>query len=189
MWILTQTIHHDWAPHSGGPLTISILTSLFGPALRIILAATILYTVSGIHKQRKLCALTTSVIIAYLTFSYLYPMFYHSDTKAIGSGIYNDTQHKNDVEVSHVALFILSVCGCFVGMALGSLLPRLMAGVTLGIGLGVVGGAFIPDWMVVSGISNASVFTVLGPTFGLLGGIMTTRYVSCVVFFIISLYA
>ena len=75
--------------------------------------------------------------------------------------------HK-DVELPHVALLILSLTAAFVGAALGSLLPRPMGGVTLGAGVALVVGAFVP-WR------QDVMFMVGGPVLALVGGVLSAR--------------
>ena len=164
-----RVFNQNWA--TKGPIShfLTYLTSTFAPLLKILLSIFLLWTLCGVHKQRALTAYVTAIIGAFVTWSYLQSMFYKD---SVGSGSHHD------VELSHVALFILAITASFVGSALGSLLPRLMAGVTLGCGVGLLCGAFVPTWMI-SGFtgsnSGLSLFTIIGPVLSLVGGILTTR--------------
>ena len=53
----------------------------------------------------------------------------------------NNNSNHHDIELAHVALFLLSVTAAFVGAALGSLLPRVASGATLGYGISLCLGA------------------------------------------------
>ncbi len=50
---------------------------------------------------------------------------------------------KADFELAHATLLILALTAMFVGSALGSLLPRPMAGVTLGSGAALLIATFL----------------------------------------------
>ena len=175
---LTQRVFNQtWA--TKGPISnfLTYLTSTFAPLLKILLAIFLLWTLSGVHKQRALTAYVTGILGAFVTWSYLQSMFYKDSVDISGNSSFGSSSH--DVELSHVALFILAINASFVGAALGSLLPRLMAGVTLGCGVGLLCGAFVPTWMI-SGFTGSSdgglsLFTIIGPTLSLVGGILTTR--------------
>ena len=191
MWIsLTQQIYGGWATR--GPIShyITIFISSTLPALRILLGLYILWTISGITKTRQLTAYNTAILCAFLTYGYLNPMFFNTGnannvsavTGVHGTGLTTSEGGTHlgpshaDIDVSHVALFILSVSSAFVGLALGSLLPRPLAGVTLGCGGALLVTALVPHWIMSSmGGGSLGLFTVLGPVMSLVGGVLTTR--------------
>ena len=77
-------------------------------------------------------------------------------------------------QLAHVALAILSFTAALVGLALGSLTPRPMAGASCGLAVGLlvlcvgVGSA--------GGASKARMlFPILGTGLALLGGVLSTR--------------
>lgn len=189
MWIsLTQQIYGGWATR--GPIShyITIFISSTLPALRILLGLYILWTISGITKTRQLTAYITAILCAFLTYGYLNPMFFNTGTTNVSAvtgvhgtglttsegGTHLGPSHA-DIDVSHVALFILSVSSAFVGLALGSLLPRPLAGVTLGCGGALLVTALVPHWILSMGGGSLGLFTVLGPVMSLVGGVLTTR--------------
>ena len=153
---LASRVSGDWATH--GPIHhyLKLTLNSLGPALRLLLAAFLLWTIAGTFKRRKLTSYLSAIVGSFVTFSYLMPMFFRAGDKS------------HDVELGHVALFILSITAAFVGGALGSLLPRPMAGVTLGSGLALVIATFMP-------VKRDVMFTIGGPVAAVVGGILTTR--------------
>ena len=80
------------------------------------------------------------------------------------------------MELSHVALLILSFYAALVGAALGSLLPRPMGGVTLGCGVGIGLVTILPKGLM--GDSESGVlgdFVMWGPVLAVVGGALATR--------------
>ena len=145
------------------------------------------HTRKGYAKQ--LTAYITAILCAFLTYGYLNPMFFNTGstnnvsavTGVHGTGLTTSEGGTHlgpshaDIDVSHVALFILSVSSAFVGLALGSLLPRPLAGVTLGCGGALLVTALVPHWILSMGGGSLGLFTVLGPVMSLVGGVLTTR--------------
>ena len=168
---ITQRLYQNWA--TKGPIThaLTYLTSTLSPLLKLTISILLLWYMSGIHKQRALTAYVSAILGSFVTFGYLQSMFYYN----------KQSSSHHDVELSHVALFLLALNASFVCAALGSLLPRPMAGVTLGCGLGLLCGAFVPSWMMIGlfsgggSSSSLSLFTFIGPVLSLVGGILTTR--------------
>eukprot|EP00578_Thalassiosira_sp_NH16_P001495 CAMPEP_0181139254 /NCGR_PEP_ID=MMETSP1071-20121207/34687_1 /TAXON_ID=35127 /ORGANISM="Thalassiosira sp., Strain NH16" /LENGTH=2241 /DNA_ID=CAMNT_0023226155 /DNA_START=250 /DNA_END=6976 /DNA_ORIENTATION=+ len=183
--LLVQRAYEGWTAHSSpssssGPVhhLSSLLLSHAYPALRILLAICLLWTIAGVHKRRLLTSYVVALWSSFLTFGYLYPMFFHpsSSNGHIASGGDADVvihhAERKDVEPSHVALFVLAATSASVGAALGSLLPRPMAG--LGAGGALLAGAFLPFGFVAGG--ELSAFSVGGPALAILGGMFTTWF-------------
>ena len=81
-----------------------------------------------------------------------------------------------DMDLSHVALLVLSFYAALVGAALGSLLPRPMGGVTLGCGVGIGLVTILPKGLM--GGESGSVlgdFVMWGPVLAVVGGALATR--------------
>ena len=87
------------------------------------------------------------MVAAFCTATYLMPLMMEDDpssssgsSSSSGGGSTTSNQH-HDIELAHVALSLLSVTAAFVGAALGSLLPRVASGATLGYGMALWMGA------------------------------------------------
>lgn len=161
---LLTTATAGWATKVPHTYLTPILHTLT-PTLRILLALITAYTIAGITKRRLLTAILTALTCAFCTFGYLMPMFFQNEILRL-----NHRHH--DVELAHVALGVLSIVSAFVGGALGSLLPRPMAGIMLGSGVGLVLAVCVP-WS--SGSGGSGLFIMVGPILALVGGILTTR--------------
>mmetsp|Transcript_9615 Transcript_9615/g.21673 ORF Transcript_9615/g.21673 Transcript_9615/m.21673 type:complete len:2178 (+) Transcript_9615:367-6900(+) len=164
----TLRIYRDWATRGPTSHYLSLALTTLLPTLRILLAIFFLWHLAGLRKQRKLTASLTAILAAFCTFAFLRTMFFH-DHVSVGD---DTTKKNNGVELTHVALVILSLTAAMVGGALGSMLPRPMAGVTLGCGLALMAGAFVPE---ASG-GGVGLFVVAGPVMALVGGVLTTRF-------------
>jgi len=106
-----------------------------------------------------------------------------------GSGNGNGNHH--DIELAHVALFLLSTTSALVGAALGSLLPKLASGATLGYGMTLwIGSVSTTILMMMTGKQQLTAveeggnddaeswttwFAMACPMAALLGGMFTAR--------------
>ena len=120
------------------------------------------------RKFRQSAAILTGMVAAFCTATYLMPLMLEDDpsrssssssggsgggngsvtvtstttTSSSSNNINNNISNQHhDIELAHVALSLLSVTAAFVGAALGSLLPRVASGATLGYGMALWMGA------------------------------------------------
>jgi callose synthase len=78
------------------------------------------------------------------------------------------------LDLAMVALWVLSISAGSVGMCLGVLLPTILPGICFGVPLSLLVGAFI-------GVSYALYLPIAGGTASLIGILLSTRYVTCLV--------
>ena len=147
----------NWA--TIGPLShhLSHMYTYFLASLpcRILLATWILWSASSTssssllggtllipqkRKFRQSTAVLSGMVAAFCTATYLMPLMMDTTTTTTTTTTNNNSNH-HDIELAHVALFLLSVTAAFVGAALGSLLPRVASGATLGYGISLCLGA------------------------------------------------
>lgn len=98
------------------------------------------------RKFRQSTAVLSGMVAAFCTATYLMPLMMDTTTTSANTSTTTTTTNNNisnhhDIELAHVALFLLSVTAAFVGAALGSLLPRVASGATLGYGISLCLGA------------------------------------------------
>lgn len=153
-------------------------------ALRYVLAATALWIFvdTAARRQRKLAAATTGMLVSFLTYAYLSPMFHHDhhrSSSAQGSSVggYDDAGGdydaavRADVSLTDVAHVVLAATGALVGAALGCLLPRPLGGMTLGAASALLVVAFLGG----SHVTPLGRFVFAGPACAALGGYLSTR--------------
>jgi hypothetical protein len=104
--------------------------------------------------QRYFSGLLSAVLLGFLSFVYLEPMF-------VPVGL----------DLAMVALWILSIGAGMVGMCLGVLLPTLLPGICCGVSLSLLVGAFM-------GVSYAFYLPIAGSLFSLIGIFLSMRYVT-----------
>ena len=191
-----QRIYGDWATKGTTDRYIALAWDSLSPFLRAAFAIFVIWSVAGFQapkgsnsnvdgggsagrSPRLLCASLVSIWGAFLTYSYLLPMFHPAADVA---NVYDspDNDRNGDMNLATVALLILSLTAAFVSAALGSLLPRPFSGATLGVGIALAVGATLAS---IQGAVNGGTrmmsgplgFPILGGVLGLLGGMLSTR--------------
>ena len=161
------------------------------------------------RKFRQSTAILTGMVTAFCTATYLMPLMLDSmplsntssssssnnnngGSGGSGSGSSsNGNGNHHDIELAHVALFLLSTTSALVGAALGSLLPKLASGATLGYGMTLwIGSVSTTTLMMMTGKQQLTAveeggdddadswttwFAMACPMAALLGGMLTAR--------------
>ena len=174
--------------------TAHILSTFLHPLLRVSVSSFLIWYLSGkIDQPRFKCAVLFGIAAAFVTYVELSPFLLGGVVvvSSSESGEDDDTSSSSaDAPFALVALQILTVTSFLVGMASGSLLPRLFLGVCCGGVLGLLGVALI-GWMglaehatggsssiggfVVGGNSGLGFFPVVGGGLALIMGGISCR--------------
>jgi len=164
--VLTRLFNNaDWATKGVTSTRITIAWHLISPLVKLGLAILLSYMSAGFRSKPRLnSALVTATLSSFLTYAYLAPMMIHGHD---ASG--------RDMELSQVALLVLSLYAALVGAALGSLLPRPLGGATLGCGVAMALVTVLPKKLLTSG-GVLGRFVVWGPVLAVVGGVLATRF-------------
>lgn len=147
---------------------ISSALHLLTPLVKLGTALVVSYMAAGLRSKPRLSsAFVSATVCSFLTYAFLEPMMVHHRSGSSDGG--------RDVELSHVALVVLSVYAALLGGALGSLLPRPMGGMTLGCGVGIGIVTLLPKSSTTNGVVVLGEFMVWGSALALIGGVLATR--------------
>jgi hypothetical protein len=128
-------LYGDWATLTPVETYAQSLLSSFEPTLRVIFGCLLIYwmTNNESKKPRMQTALLFGVITAFYTMVELSPFLL--SIRSGGGGGSNGGEGNN---VASVSLRLLTLFSFFVGMAIGSLIPRVVGGLGLGGVLGLM---------------------------------------------------
>jgi len=160
---LLSRVYGDWATKGMADKYLIVAFDALEPLLRVVAALALVWFIGGSSgKPRFQSGILTALLAAFLTHTYLLPMFVLMNS-----------------QLAQAALAILSFTAALVGLALGTLIPRPLSGAVLGASLALAVLVPMMPFMKmgnVLGLNVSAVFPAIGGGLALFGGVLATRF-------------